>query len=182
VELPIVEEPAEEPKPVLEESWDLDAVLGEETPLIEPEPEKAVSAPPEEKSKIKKPMRIIRREQKEEEEEEERIEAEALESLEAELISDKNVQIDPGSRSGLKELIDEKTEKVFVKKLFGGDSESYGKLMLKLEDAESWRVAKILIDNELFKRDVDPFSREAIKLVDLVYSRYYPEEGIGGKR
>ena len=52
----------------------------------------------------------------------------------------------------------------------------------KLEEAESWRVAKILIDNELFKRDVDPFSREAIKLVDTVYTHYYPEEGVGGKK
>jgi hypothetical protein len=53
--------------------------------------------------------------------------------------------------------------------------------MAKLDLAESWRAAKVLIDNELYKRDVDPFSREAIKLVDMVYSRYYPEEGVGGK-
>lgn len=81
---------------------------------------------------------------------------------------------------GLKSLIDDRTQKVFVKKLFDGDKENYQNLLEKLEEAESWRVAKILIDNELFKRDVDPFSREAIKLVDIVYSRYYPEEGVGG--
>jgi hypothetical protein len=160
-----------------EESWDLDSVLGEETPLLEAEPQKPESVA-EDKTKAKKPMRIIRREQKEEVEEP----AETLESLEPELVSEKNVKTSMAVKSGFKELIDEKTEKVFVKKLFSGDGDAYGKLIQKLEEAESWRVAKILIDNELFKRDVDPFSREAIKLVDLIYSRYYPEEGVGGKR
>jgi len=85
-------------------------------------------------------------------------------------------------REGLKNFIDSKTEKAFVKKLFGGDAAAYELLLGKLNEAESWREAKILIDNELFKRDVDPFSREAIKLVDLAYNHYYPEEGLGGKK
>lgn len=118
----------------------------------------------EEKKPAQKQMRIIRRDQKQDVEEEDVFESAAGEEL-----------------RGLGSLIDERTEKIFVKKLFDGDRKSYSQLLAKLEDAESWRVAKILIDNELFKRDVDPFSREAIKLVDLVYSRYYPEEGVGGK-
>ena len=159
------------------ESWDLDSVLGEETPLLEPEMGKEEQIP-EEKPKSKKPMRIIRRDQKEEEET--LLEAEPLESLDAELVSEKKSPF--VKKGGFRELIDDKTEKVFIKKLFNGDGDSYGKLLQRLDEAESWRVAKILIDNELFKRDVDPFSREAIKLVDLIYSRYYPEEGVGGKR
>jgi hypothetical protein len=170
------EQASVEPAPALDENWDLDAVLGEETPLIDVEAEKEETVI-EEKPKTKKPMRIIRREQQEGEAE---LESESLESLEAELISEK--KNDFAKRGGFKNLIDEKMEKVFIKKLFNSDGEAYSKLMQKLEEAESWRVAKILIDNELFKRDVDPFSREAIKLVDLIYSRYYPEEGIGGKR
>ncbi|NQT24922.1 hypothetical protein HQ585_06190, partial [candidate division KSB1 bacterium] len=129
----------------------------------EPEPE------PEAEQETKQPqkqMRIIRRDQNED-----LVEADALEP--AAQIQDELL--------GLGSLIDERTEKIFVKKLFDGDKKSYTQLLSKLEEAESWRVAKILIDNELFKRDVDPFSREAIKLVDLVYSRYYPEEGVGGK-
>jgi len=159
--------------PKLDEAWDLDSVLGEETPLLAIEAEKEEPVV-EEKPKAKKPMRIIRREQKEEE----ALEGETLESIDAELISDKPEAFT--KRSAFKTLIDEKTEKVFVKKLFGGDGDAYMKMIQKLEEAESWRVAKILIDNELFKRDVDPFSREAIKLVDLIYSRYYPEENVGG--
>jgi hypothetical protein len=166
-----------ESKQTIDESWDLDSVLGEETPLLETESAKEEPAV-EEKPKSKKPMRIIRRDQKEEEET--LLESEPLESLEAELVPEKKSPF--GKLGGFRELIDEKTEKVFVKKLFNGDGDAYSKLLQKLDEAESWRVAKILIDNELFKRDVDPFSREAIKLVDLIYSRYYPEEGVGGKR
>lgn len=154
-----------------QEVWDLDEVLTQESPILELDEIKEKPAI-EEKSKTPKGMRIIRREQKEEALEDE------IASLESELISEKPELI--SKRSGLKNLIDEKTEKVFIKKLFDGDASSYEKLLDKLNEAESWRVAKILIDNELFKRDVDPFSREAIKLVDLIYSRYYPEEGIGG--
>jgi len=106
-------------------------------------------------------MRIIRREAKEEQQTEE-------------VAEKKNVSI--------RDFLDKKSEKNFVKKLFGGNQEAFDKLIERLDEAESWRVAKILIDNELFKRDVDPFSREAIKLVDMVYGLYYPEEGIGGTK
>lgn len=187
VEAPIAKEEPEigielEKPPKKEEAWDLELLLGEESQEVEKEPEplaassESVIKEPllEEPPKVKKPMRIIRREVKEEP-------LEMVEPEQTPVIAEEKA---PPSvfRTRLKDLIDEKTEKAFIKKLFGGDGEAYVKLMRKLEEAESWRVAKILIDNELFKRDVDPFSREAIKLVDLVYSRYYPEEGVGGQR
>lgn len=160
-----------------QETWDLNEVLAKESPILEFEGIQDTPAIQiEEKPKPVKSMRIIRREQKEEEPGENEINP-----IEKDLVSESFEK--PETRvkqAGLKQLIDDKTEKVFIKKLFNGDASSYEKLLGKLDEAESWRVAKILIDNELFKRDVDPFSREAIKLVDLIYSRYYPEEGIGG--
>ncbi|HDQ44330.1 MAG TPA: hypothetical protein ENN17_02360 [bacterium] len=184
------------------ESWDLEDVIGEEPLMIEDEPafpvielepdmpsatENDVIAPLAERDEAetepgktqespagkKQPasqMRIIRRDSKGGEEE----------KPAAPAVKKQKSETEPPVSSGIRELIDDRTEKIFVKKLFDGDQDSYQGLLEKLEEAESWRVAKILIDNELFKRDVDPFSREAIKLVDLVYSRYYPEEGVGG--
>ena len=137
--------------------WDLEDVLGEDElgPIGKKE-----SPEIEKKTEQAKPkgMGLVRRDQEEEE-------------------SD---VVDVKPSKGLRSFITDKTEKGFIKKLFGGDEAAYDELIDKLDEAESWRVAKILIDNELFKRDVDPFSREAIRLVDMVYSRYYPEEGIGG--
>jgi len=148
-----------------EEKLDLDDVLTEELSSQETED---IATKVEKEEEPKKPMRIIRRTQKKEDFKEE---AHGEGSVKAQAATEKK---------GLREFIDTKSEKVFIKKLFGGDSVEYEQLINKLDEAESWRVAKILIDNELFKRDVDPFSREAIKLVDLVYGLYYPEEGVGG--
>jgi hypothetical protein len=185
------------------EAWDLEEVIGDEPLVIEDEssfpvvelesepvsssileetaiepmaevheekPSEKAETTPKDKKQPPNQMRIIRREQKVSEEETESEQS----------VKEEKKATTSSSLSGLGNLIDERTEKVFVKKLFDGDKGSYQTLLEKLEEAESWRVAKILIDNELFKRDVDPFSREAIKLVDLVYSRYYPEEGVGG--
>ena len=148
-----------------EEKLDFDEVLKERP--AQQEAEDAVGKAGTE-DEPKQPMRIIRRTQKKEEKPEEE---HGKRPTKADLAIEKK---------GLREFIDTKSEKVFVKKLFGGDKAEYEQLLNKLDEAESWRVAKILIDNELFKRDVDPFSREAIKLVDLVYGLYYPEEGVGG--
>jgi len=154
-----------------DDTWELGDIK-EEKIVQDPELVAETPAPvekPVEKAKPKA-MRIIRREKKKEESEEE--------SKDSDFTFEEPVE--KSHQGGIRALIDSKTEKVFIKKLFSGESEAYESLLGKLDDAESWRVAKILIDNELFKRDVDPFSREAIKLVDLVYSLYYPEEGLGG--
>lgn len=164
-----VEVQVDEEKPIIEEEgWDFGEEVSTEKLVVEDEVvEKEKPSPEKPKS-----MRIIRREQKTEEEEGE---------LQEPVVETDQIGV-RAIREGLRNLVDEKMEKVFIKKLFSGDSDGYEQLLGKLDEAESWRAAKILIDNELFKRDVDPFSREAIKLVDLVYSRYYPEEGVGGKK
>jgi hypothetical protein len=161
------------PEKVEEETaWDFEDVLIDEPILLSAEVKEEESEKKKvEESKLKKQMRIIRRDQKDEEED--------LESIKTISVSESVERSIP--KGGLRSFIDDKSRKGFIKKLFGGETEGYEHLLDKLEEADSWRVAKILIDNELFKRDVDPFSREAIKLVDIVYSRYYPEEGVGGK-
>jgi len=170
----VMEIPASDAEsPIMDGELDIGGVFDEPEAsnenIVVGEPAPAV----EEKPKPARPMRIIRREQKEGDE------AKDIDKTPGS-IGEPDIDINKESSASLRKFIDEKTDKTFVKKLFNGDSESYEQLLTKLDDAESWRVAKILIDNELFKRDIDPFSREAIKLVDLVYGRYYPEEGVGG--
>jgi len=146
-----------------------DTIPSQETTAAEPEilgedVQEEAGKNGQDQSLTGKQMRIIRREAKEPAEAEEQ---EAAEDM---------------AHDSLRNYIDKKSEKNFIKKLFNGDQDAFHRLIEKLDEAESWRVAKILIDNELFKRDVDPFSREAIKLVDMVYGLYYPEEGIGGSK
>ncbi|MFO7889408.1 MAG: hypothetical protein R6V04_03615 [bacterium] len=144
----------------LEESADEDEEQEEEK--IEPEKKS------KKEKKKNKHMRIIRRDEDSERKEIQEQEQEEMEE---------NTYLD----LGLKDLIDSKMEKGFIKKLFDNNAKAYENVINKLNKTDSWREAKVLIDNELFKRDVDPFSREAIKLVDMVYGIFYPEEGVGGK-
>ena len=164
IEEEIQEESAKEEKISETLDWELDEEAEEQK---QEEAEEEETKPKEKKKN--KTMRIIRRDDdnkkdtsEDREEEEQEQETEELDL-------------------GLRDLIDSKMEKSFIKKLFDNNSKAYENLIEKLNKAESWREAKVLIDNELFKRDVDPFSREAIKLVDLVYGIFYPEEGVGGK-
>ncbi len=148
--------------------WELDEDTEESIEEKQEETKEEKEAKPKEKKKNKS-MRIIRRDDDSKRDTDEENVEEKLERETEEL------------DLGLRDLIDPKMEKSFIKKLFDNNSKTYENLIEKLNKAESWREAKVLIDNELFKRDIDPFSREAIKLVDLVYGVFYPEEGVGGK-
>jgi len=162
------EEKAQEEKISETLDWELDEDTEESIEQEQEEIKEQKETKPKDKKK-NKTMRIIRRDDDSKRDIDEEKEEEKLEQETEEL------------DLGLRDLIDSKMEKSFIKKLFDNNSKAYENLIEKLNKAESWREAKVLIDNELFKRDVDPFSREAIKLVDLVYGIFYPEEGVGGK-
>jgi hypothetical protein len=73
-------------------------------------------------------------------------------------------------------LIDVKSRKLFVRNIFHKDENAYDKFIIELQALKTWREAKIRIDQELAKRKNDPFSREAIRLGDIVFSRYFPKK------
>lgn len=73
-------------------------------------------------------------------------------------------------------VIDVKSRKMLVKKIFKKDEAAYKFFIAKLQEKMTWKEAKVLIDHELFNRNVEPFSREAIRLGDLVFNRYFPKK------
>jgi len=81
-----------------------------------------------------------------------------------------------GSMPMLKTLIDPKIKKMLIKKIFRRDDRAYHSFINKLELIETWKEAKPLIDGELRKRGIEPFSKEAIRLGDLVYGRYFSKK------
>jgi hypothetical protein len=76
----------------------------------------------------------------------------------------------------LESLIDIKSRKLFVRNIFHKDENAYDKFIMELQALKTWREAKIRIDQELAKRKKDPFSREVIRLGDIVFSRYFPKK------
>ncbi|MDZ7261473.1 MAG: hypothetical protein ONB05_05140 [candidate division KSB1 bacterium] len=80
-----------------------------------------------------------------------------------------------GPFPSLRPLIDERSKKMLIKGLFRKDEQAFHDLVHKLEGVGTWKEAKKIIDEELTRRGVEPFSREAIRLSDLVFSRYFPK-------
>ncbi len=80
-----------------------------------------------------------------------------------------------GPLYSLKRLVDEKDRKFFEKKIFNNDIRSYNEFIGKLDGIDNWKEAKRIIDNELFIRSIEPFSKEALRLGDVVFNRYFPK-------
>jgi hypothetical protein len=81
-----------------------------------------------------------------------------------------------GPLISLKSLIDEKSRQFIIKKIFDNEMSEYAHFISHLDFIESWKEAKELIDKELILRDVKPFSKEALRLGDLVFNRYFPKK------
>lgn len=79
----------------------------------------------------------------------------------------------PGPYPSLHRLIDEKARKVFIKKMFRKDASVYFDLLERLEATQSWKSAKTILDSELAVRGINPYCKEAVRLSDLVFSRYF---------
>ena len=92
------------------------------------------------------------------------------------VITRSNIEKQPdGPLYSLMRLIDEKDKKYIQKKIFDNDHSAYHKFIMQLEMIDNWKEAKRVIDNELFIRSIEPFSKEALRLGDLVFNRYFPK-------
>ncbi len=76
----------------------------------------------------------------------------------------------------LRNLINDKDEKFLLKRIFENDRMEYDEFIGQLENINNWKDAKERIDIELSARSIQPFSKEALRLGDLVFNRYFPEK------
>jgi hypothetical protein len=83
----------------------------------------------------------------------------------------------PGPYPSIRTLIDSKDYKVLVYKLFERDERAFRLFIEKVDHVDKWREAKQLIDWELNKRHLDPYCKEAVKLGDLVFAKYFNNSG-----
>ncbi len=78
-----------------------------------------------------------------------------------------------GPFPALTKLIDEKSRKLFVRNVFQRDEDAYLDFIQRLELLQTWKEAKAQLDRELNKRKINPYSKEAIRLSDLIFGRYF---------
>jgi hypothetical protein len=76
----------------------------------------------------------------------------------------------------LRDLIEDKDKTMIQRKIFKKDCIAYDGFIDRLDEINNWKEAKQTIDNELFFRSIQPFSREALLLSDLVFNRYFPKK------
>ncbi len=67
-------------------------------------------------------------------------------------------------------------EKIILKSIFGDNGQVYKDFISTVNRAKTWREAIAALDDQLSANKVDPYSKEAIRLSDIVYTRYYPPE------
>lgn len=79
----------------------------------------------------------------------------------------------PGPYPSITRLIDGKSRQAFIKKVFHRDLDAYLGFIEALEATQTWKEAKALLDGTFKQRKVNPFSKEAVHMSDLVFSRYF---------
>jgi len=79
----------------------------------------------------------------------------------------------PGPYPSITRLIDGKSRIAFIKKVFHRDLDAYLDFIEALEATQTWKEAKALLDGTFKQRKVNPFSKEAVQMSDLVFSRYF---------
>lgn len=79
----------------------------------------------------------------------------------------------PGPYPSITRLIDGKSRMAFIKKVFHKDLDAYLGFIEALEATPTWKAAKALLDGTFKQRKVNPYSKEAVHLSDLVFSRYF---------
>jgi hypothetical protein len=172
VEVEEVEEVEEEEKVGFEEVEDIETSQPEvkvddiEVSEVEPIPE-------EEEEEIEE-------EEEEEEEIEEEVEEEVVKqkgNVASQLASVVASQIQSDTPlEDLNKMITKKIAKKAVKKLFKKKEQDYLTFITSLNELSQWTDASALIDDEFYNREINPYSKEAIALTDVIYTRFFPKD------
>jgi hypothetical protein len=115
----------------------------------------------------------------EEEEEEEEVSKGNVASQLADVVASQ-IQSDTPLED-LNNMIPKKVMKKAIKKLFKKKEEDYRDFIAALNELSLWTDASALIDDEFYNREINPYSKEAIALTDIIYTRFFPKDKYVGE-
>jgi hypothetical protein len=124
----------------------------------------------EEKEAAEEPVTVA--EEPEKAAEAEKPSASAIDQL-ADLVSDK---MKGDHLEDLSKIITPKQRKRFVKKIFNKKERQYQEFVNLMNSTPTWKHASNLIDNFFYQQGINPYSKEALELSDMVYNRYFPKD------
>jgi len=71
--------------------------------------------------------------------------------------------------------ISESDRRKFIKKIFNQDEEAYISALKSIEKLPTWKEASKNIDEIFIKYDVDPYSSEATRFIEVLFEQYHPK-------
>ena len=77
----------------------------------------------------------------------------------------------------IKTIMSEKLESKVVKKIFHGSRSGYQIAIHKLDESPSWEKATKILEGIFIDNEVDPFSKYAVALTDVVSAKFRPARG-----
>lgn len=86
--------------------------------------------------------------------------------------SKKNPAREPLRLLDVYSLFTTKEQKLFVRKIFQKDEIGFRNALDRLNPAPSWKEASLILDQIFRANNIDPSSKEAIQLTDMLFSRY----------
>jgi hypothetical protein len=84
----------------------------------------------------------------------------------------------PTASSALPSLMlymSEGEKRKFVKRIFKQEEMAFLDALRRIDQITSWRQASVFIDEIFIANDVDPYSSEAIRFIDIVQEKFYPK-------
>ena len=79
------------------------------------------------------------------------------------------------NKLNLESSINESDKRKFIKKIFKHDEKDYGSALQSLSGLTSWKQASKFIDEIYIKHDIDPYSTEATRFIEVIFNRYHPK-------
>ncbi len=82
----------------------------------------------------------------------------------------------PGHRPGpdIASAIQENEKRKFVRKIFRQEDSKFDEAIQQLGRTAGWKEASKLIDEIFIENDVDPYSGEAERFIEIVFQQYHP--------
>ena len=75
-----------------------------------------------------------------------------------------------------------RTRRKIIKRLFKKKEEEFNSFIESLNNESSWKIASKIIDDEFYEREINPYSKEAISLSDIIYLRFFPKDKYVGEQ
>lgn len=76
----------------------------------------------------------------------------------------------------LEEMIQGRIRRKIIKKLFKKNEQAFQSFLGALNKEFSWKAASRIIDDVFYEHEINPYSKEAINLSDIIYLRFFPKD------